>query len=50
MTKNKQQFYLIAHHINNEEIPTEFEGTKRVIRIRKSKKDRQHNVQKKKDK
>ena len=28
----------------------EFEDTKRVIRIRKSKKDRQHNNQKKKDK
>jgi hypothetical protein len=28
----------------------EFEDTKRVIRIRKSKKNRQHNGQKKKDK
>ena len=28
MTKNKQQFYLIAHHINNEEIPTTMEYNK----------------------
>jgi len=31
-------------------VQKEFEDTKEVIRIRKSKKDRQHNGQKKKDK
>jgi len=31
-------------------VPEKFEDTKGVIRIRKSKKDRQHNGQKKKDK
>ena len=31
-------------------IKEEFEDTKRVIRIHKSKKDRQHNSRKKKDK
>ena len=31
-------------------IKEEFEDTKEIIRIRKSKKDRQHNGQKKKDK
>ena len=31
-------------------VKEEFEDTKGVIRIRKSKKDRQHNGQKKKDK
>ena len=30
-------------------VPEKFEDTKGVIRIRKSKKDRQHNGQKKKD-
>jgi hypothetical protein len=35
---------------NSKDRQKEFEDTKRVIRIRKSEKDRQHNGQKKKDK
>ena len=40
-------FYLRQRILKGEE---EFEDTKEVIRIRKSKKHRQHNGQKKKDK
>ena len=39
---------MLVNVINN--LYEEFEDTKGVIRIRKSKKDRQHNAQKKKDK
>ena len=35
---------------SNNDVQEEFEDTKGVIRIRKSKKDRQHNDQKKNDK
>ena len=41
-------FIMLVNVINN--LYEEFEDTKGVIRIRKSKKDRQHNDQKKKDK
>ena len=37
-------------YIESIQMYEEFEDTKRVIRIRNSKKDRQHNGQKKKDK
>jgi hypothetical protein len=37
-------------YIESMQMYEEFEDTKRVIRIRNSKKDRQHNGQKKKDK